>query len=118
MIWISTWIAEAERLEKNGKNQVSGLSSTFQPSSLTIDIRDPDNDILIYITQPVSVTGSQPAQARHQFEFYKCKSNLGDLYIRFIELPGVRKHLPVFYLREPDMANSAFAFVKLLTQSQ
>ena len=116
MIWISTWIAEAEQLEKNGKNQVSGLSSTFQPSSLTIDISDPD--ILIYITQPVSVTGSQPGQARHQFEFYKCKSNLGDLYIRFIELPGVRKHLPVFHLRVPDMANSAFAFVKLLTQSQ
>ena len=93
------------------KNQVSALSSTFQPSSLT-------SAILMYITQPVSVTGSQPAQARHQFEFYKLKSNLGDLYIRFIELPGVRKHLPVFYLREPDMANSAFAFVKLLTQSQ
>ena len=97
-------------LEKKWKNLVSGLSSTFQSSRLI--------DILMYITQPVSVTGSQPAQARHHFEFYKCKSNLGDLYIRFIELPGVRKHLPVFYLREPDMANSAFAFVKLLTQSQ
>ena len=53
------------------------LSSQFYISALIIgkealDISDPD--IVMYITQTVSVTGSQPAQARHHFEFYKWKA--------------------------------------------
>ena len=51
--------------------------SQFYISALIIgkealDISDPD--IVMYITQTVSVTGSQPAQARHHFEFYKWKA--------------------------------------------